>query len=394
LKKNCADYAKNKRFKEKQMIDLKQYGYIETETLPHGLIPGRIMEFRRNQYSVITEFGEVDAVLKGSFVYDAVIRADLPCVGDFVLLQYNDSGASRITQILPRRSKFSRSDFSGHGFAHIKANREQIVAVNFDYVFIVTSLNRDFNVNRILRYLTQTRGSGLTVPSGGCSPTHPGVQPVVILTKADLCEDFSAQVLEVKEAAPDVPVHAVSNHTGFGLDALETYLQPGKTVVFLGMSGVGKSSLLNVLAGEDIMDVKKTRREDASKGSHTTTHRQLLMLHSGAMVIDTPGMRELGLYDAEESISAGFADVEELFMRCRFRDCGHQNEPGCAVQSAINDGALSRSRWEQYLTQKREDRYVDDKTAFMRERAEIHKSWAKSHKAEKRAMKKTGRMKK
>ncbi|MCL1842675.1 MAG: ribosome small subunit-dependent GTPase A [Defluviitaleaceae bacterium] len=355
------------------MIDLKQYGYTETEPLPAGLIPGRVTEFRRNQYSVITMYGEVDAVLKGSFVHEAVVRADLPCVGDFVTLQYNERGASPIAGLLPRRSKFSRSDFSGHGFAHIKANREQVVAVNFDYVFIVTSLNRDFRVNRILRYLTQARAGK--------------AEPVVILTKADLCEDFSVQVKEVREAAPDVAVHAISSHTGFGLDALEKYLQPGKTIVFLGMSGVGKSSLLNALAGGDIMSVRETRQEDSSKGAHTTTHRQLIMLPSGAMVIDTPGMRELGLYDAEESISEGFSDVEELFLQCRFKDCGHESEPGCAVQAAIKDGTLPHTRWEQYQTQKREDKYVEDKTAFMRERANEHKSWAKSNKAERRALK-------
>jgi len=362
------------------MIDLKQYGYIETEPAPEGLIPGRVSEFRRNQYSVITCHGEVDAVLKGTFVHGSEVRADLPCVGDFVLLQYNSSGVSRIFELLPRRSKFSRSDSSGHGFAHVRSNNEQIVAVNFDYVFIVTSLNRDFRVNRILRYLTQARASK--------------AEPVVILTKADLCEDFLPQVRAVKEAASDVAVHAISSHTGFGLDALDMYLQPGKTVVFLGMSGVGKSSLLNVLAKESLMEVRKTRKEDASKGAHTTTHRQLFMLPSGAMVIDTPGMREIGLYDAEESVSAGFADIENLFTECRFRNCGHQAEPGCAVQAAIANGTLPRSRWEHYLTQKREGRYVEDKNVFMRERHEMHKSWAKSHKAEKREMKKTGRMKK
>ena len=166
------------------MIDLKQYGYVETETPADGLIPGRVAEFRRDQYSVITQHGEVDAVLKGTFVHDAVVRADLPCVGDFVLLEYNDSGVSRIVKLLPRSAKFSRSDSSGHGYAHIKANNEQIVATNFDYVFILTSLNRDFRVNRILRYLAQARGSGGT--------------PVVILTKADLCEDFAQQVSEVE----------------------------------------------------------------------------------------------------------------------------------------------------------------------------------------------------
>ncbi|MCL2427537.1 MAG: ribosome small subunit-dependent GTPase A, partial [Oscillospiraceae bacterium] len=159
-------------------------------------------------------------------------------------------------------------------------------------------------------------------------------------------------------------------------------LQPTKTIVFLGMSGIGKSSLLNVLANEHLMEVSETRKEDASKGSHTTTHRQLFMLPSGAMVIDTPGMRELGLYDAEEGISAGFADVEELFAQCRFGDCGHQSEPGCAVQSALTAGTLSESRWEQYLKQQRENRYMEDKRTFHRENTALWKTWEKDYKAQ------------
>ena len=345
-----------------ELTDLKQYGYIETETPPNHLLPGRVTELQRDQYTVITEQGEVTAVLKGTFIYDAVIRADLPCVGDFVLLQYNDSGPSLIFELLPRRTKFSRADFFGHGFAHIKANREQVVAVNFDYVFIVTSLNKDFRVSRIIRYLTQARQSG--------------GQPVVILTKADLTDDVDARVAQVQNAAPDVPVHAISSHTGFGIDALNEYLQPCKTVVFLGMSGVGKSSLLNVLMGQDVMAVKAIR-EDDGRGRHTTTHRQLFMLPSGAMVIDTPGMRELGLFGADEGISASFADVEELFAQCRFNDCGHVTEPGCAILSALDDGSLSPSRWETYLAQKRETKFVDDKTAYMRERQAFAKSFSK-----------------
>ena len=355
------------------MVDLKNYGYTSMDLLPEGSIAGRIIEFRRSQYTVITKHGEVNAVLKGTFIHGAAVRADLPCVGDFVLLQYNDSGVSRITEVLPRHSKFSRSDFSGHGFAHVKANREQIVAVNFDYVFIITSLNRDFRLNRILRYVTQAR----------CS----GGQPIVILTKADLTDDFSPQVNEVREAIPDISIHAISSHTGFGLDALDAYLQPQKTVVFLGMSGVGKSSLLNVLANKNLMEVRETRKEDTSKGGHTTTHRQLFMLPSGAMVIDTPGMREIGLFDAEESIQAEFSDVEELFTQCRFSDCKHQTEPGCAVQNALTTGLLLQSRWQQYLIQKREDRYVDDKSAVLRERAKMHKTWKKNNKSEKKSLK-------
>ena len=349
------------------MVNLKDYGYNEIEIVPEGLTPGRIIEFRRDQYLVVTEYGEIYAVLKGSFVYDALVRADLPCVGDFVLIKYNESGVSLITKLLPRFSKFSRADGSGHGYAHIKANREQIVAVNFDYVFIITSLNRDFRVSRILRYLTLTRGNG--------------GKPVVILTKADLVDDFSKQVKEVNEAAPDVPVYAVSNFTGFGLEALDEYLQPGKTIVFLGMSGVGKSSLLNSLAQEDIMEVRETRHEDDSKGRHTTTHRQLLMLPSGAMIIDTPGMREIGIIDADEGISEGFSDVEDLFTQCRFNDCRHQSEPGCAVQEALRSGELLPYRWEQYQKQKKENSYTENRGAYLKDRTTWHKSVTKEYRA-------------
>ena len=223
------------------MIDLKQYGYIEAETPPVGLIPGRVTELQREQYTVITEQGEVTAVLKGAFYHTAVNREDFPCVGDFVFLQYNENGASRIAKLLTRRSKFSRADYSGHAAGYVKTILEQVVATNFDYVFIVSSLNWDFKVSRIMRYLTQARQSSS--------------QPVVILTKADLIPDFSAPLAEVQKIAPDVPVHAVSSHTGSGLDRLTEYLQPGKTVVFLGMSGVGKSSLLNALMNQEVMTV-------------------------------------------------------------------------------------------------------------------------------------------
>ena len=330
------------------MINLEQYGYMGDVETTNGLIPGRVTELRRELYTLITAQGEVTAVLKGTLYHDAETREDFPCVGDFVLLDYNESGVSRIVKILPRYSKFSRADFSGHKAEYAKTILEQVVAVNFDYVFIMTSLNRDFRVNRILRYLAQAQGNG--------------GQPVVILTKADLSEDFSQQVDAIKEAAPNIPVHAISSYTGFGIDALNTYLQPTKTVVFLGMSGVGKSSLLNALADQNLMDVKETRKEDTSKGGHTTTHRQLFMLPSGAMVIDTPGMRELGLLDADEGIGAGFTDVEELFSQCRFNNCRHQSEPGCAVLAALADGSLKQKHWDEYLKQMRENKFVEAKS--------------------------------
>ena len=347
------------------MIDLKQYGYIEAETPPIGLIPGRVTELQRDQYTVITEQGEVTAVLKGAFYHSVGTREEFPCVGDFVFLQYNESGASRIAKLLPRRSKFSRADYSGHAAGYAKTILEQVVATNFDYVFIVSSLNWDFKVSRIMRYLTQTRQSG--------------GQPVVILTKADLAPDFSASLAEVQKTAPGVPVHAVSSHTRSGLDELSEYLQLGKTVVFLGMSGVGKSSLLNALMNQDVMTVKGIREAD-SRGRHTTTHRQLFMLPSGAMVIDTPGMRELGLFSADDGISAGYHDVEDLFTQCRFSDCRHQTEPGCAVLAALADGSLAPEHWERYLVQKRENKFVDDKTGYLINKRAWQKSIAMQHK--------------
>ncbi|MCL2401458.1 MAG: ribosome small subunit-dependent GTPase A [Oscillospiraceae bacterium] len=354
------------------MINLKQYGYIETEPPTDGLIPGRVTEVQRDQYTVMTEHGEVAAVLKGTFHHNAQAREDFPCVGDFVLLQYNDSGPSLIVQLLPRRTKFSRADFSGHAPGYAKTILEQVVAANFDYVFIITSLNQDFNVSRVVRYLTQARQSG--------------GQPVVILTKADLREDSAAPVAEIRNAAPDVPVHAISSLTGLGLDALDQYLQPGKTLVLLGMSGVGKSSLLNALMAQEVMSVKSIR-EDDSRGRHTTTHRQLFMLPSGAMVIDTPGMRELGLFGVDEGISEVFADVEDLFAHCRFSDCRHETEPGCAVRAALSDGSLPRERWARYAAQTRENQFVEDKSSYMREKQAFMKDIAQFSKQ----LKKNGR---
>ena len=352
------------------MINLKHYGFAETDKLPDGLLPGRVTEDRGSNYIVITVQGEVTAVLKGAFYHNAEAREDFPCVGDFVLLQYNESGNSLIAAILPRRSKFSRADFSGHAAGYVKTILEQVVATNFDYVFILTSLNWDFNVARLIRYLTQARQSG--------------GQPVIIHTKADLAEDFNGYLNEVRQAAPDVPVYAISVHTGFGLDALHEYLQPGKTIVFLGMSGVGKSSLLNTLMNQEVMVVKAIR-EDDSRGRHATTHRQLFMLPSGAMVIDTPGMRELGLFGADEGISVGFADVEKLFTQCRFTNCRHKTEPGCAVTAAFADGSLPRERWERYLAQKRENKFVDDKAGYLQDKRTWHKDLAKWSKQEKKS---------
>ncbi|GHV15885.1 putative ribosome biogenesis GTPase RsgA [Spirochaetia bacterium] len=322
-------------------------------------VPGRVTEVRRELYKVICQYGEIPAVLKGTFYHAAEAREDFPAVGDFVLIKYNETGNSGITAVLPRRSKFSRTDFSGHAAGYVKNIQEQVVAVNFDYVFIMCSLNFDFNPARIARYLTATWGSG-------------GL-PVVVLTKADLCDGYAEQVAAIRALAADVPVIPVSSRSGYGLDQLAPYLQPAKTIVFLGSSGVGKSSLLNALAGETVMDVKAIR-EDDSKGRHTTSHRQLFRLASGALVIDTPGMRELGLWDAEEAISLAFGNVEELLTQCRFSNCTHQNEPGCAVRAALEAGTLSPAQWKNYLAQKREALFVENRSEYIKGKREFFKN--------------------
>ncbi len=328
------------------MIDLKEYG-DSGPAMEAGLVPARVTQVRRGRYGVLCARGETWARLKGSFAHGAKEQADLPAVGDFVLIQLNACGDAVIARLLPRRTKFSRTDFSGHAVGYVKTVLEQVVAANFDDVLILTSLNRDFSVNRVLRYLIKARESGAT--------------PVVVLTKTDLCDDPTPYLRAMREAAGDVAVCAVSAKTGDGLADLAALLAPGRTAVFLGMSGVGKSSLLNALAGEALMDVSAIREDDA-RGRHTTTHRQLFRLPSGGFVIDTPGMRELGLWDAEAGIAEAYADVEELIARCRFSDCRHETEPGCAVKAARLDGTLDSARWAEYCAWKREAAFVRRKS--------------------------------
>lgn len=341
------------------MIDLINYGFIEKyqqEAIQEGCIVARITQVHREMYKVVSGYGESNARLKGTFYNNTETSQDFPAVGDFVQIRYNEHGESQIIKVLPRISKFSRPDYSGHGAGYVKTILEQVVAANFDYVFILASLNYDFNVNRILRYITVAWESGGT--------------PVVLLTKKDLVKDYEKQLKEVQDQAIGVEVYAVSSVTKEGLEQLSGYLKPGKTIVFLGSSGVGKSTLVNALAGEEIMDVQEIR-EDDSKGRHTTTHRQLILLKNGVMIIDTPGMRELGMWDIGEGLGEAFSDIEELIADCRFSDCTHRNEPGCAILEAISEGRLERSRWKNYLQLKGEARFTEDKSAYLRQKKEF-----------------------
>ena len=345
--------------------DLRNYGFTdryENEVMEEGCIPARITQVHREMYQVVSINGESNARLKGSFYNNMETAQDFPTVGDFVQIRYNAHGDSQIIKIYPRRSKFSRPDYSGHGVGYVKTILEQVVAANFDYVFIFASLNYDFNINRILRYVTVAWESG-------------GI-PVVLLTKTDLVEDYSDQLKQISEQAMGVEVIALSALTGDGLDRLSKYLQPAKTIAFLGSSGVGKSTLVNALAGEEIMNVKAIRADD-NKGRHTTTHRQLILLKNGVMIIDTPGMRELGMWNIDEGLGEAFSDMEDLISHCKFSDCTHNNEPGCAIRAAIDDGTLEFSRWKNYLHLKDEARFTEDKSAYLREKKEITKNYHK-----------------
>lgn len=337
-------------------MNIKDYGF-DLSTLPEGAagLPARVTAVHRGRFEILCDAGSGFARLKTGAYHAG--GENIPTVGDFVLLDWQGENESRILKTLPRKTYFSRLDpsSSGHG--------EQAVAANFDYVFLVQALGRDFNPRRLERYLTLGWQSGAT--------------PVVLLTKADTVDDPSAQLRAASALAVGTRVFAISALTGDGMEALAPYLEPGKTLVFLGSSGVGKSSLVNALAGEDTMSTGALREKDG-RGRHTTTHRQLIPLPGGAMVIDTPGMREFGMWDVRDGLGQSFADVEELLGQCKFSDCRHQREPGCAVKEAIRRGELSHERWESYLKLRAEARYADDKEGYLRQKKQWHKDIAKS----------------
>lgn len=337
-------------------MNITDYGIQPNrENLPG--IPARVTAVHKERYEIVCEYGMTHARLKTKEYY--VESRDFPTTGDFVMINYIPTGDSQVIATLPRKTYFSRREPG-------PVPRDQAVAANFDYVFIMQSLNMDFNPKRLERYLTLAWQSGAA--------------PVILLTKADLVDDYWAFLTQVERVAPGVNTHVVSAHTGFGLERLNAYLQPGKTVVFLGSSGVGKSSLVNALAGEEIMTVNSIR-EDDSKGRHTTTHRQLIRLKSGVMIIDTPGMRELGMWEVSEGLGDAFADVERFLGKCRFYDCKHETEPGCAIKAAIASGELDGSRWDSYQKLKAE---ALDRDEMLRRKKEWAKGVAKITKQRKK----------
>ena len=274
-----------------------------------------------------------------------------PVVGDYVSVQYNQYGDSLIESIEPRKTLFVRPNRSGHAEGFVKNLKTEVLVSNFDYVFIVSSLNQNFNENRIARYISITLEANAV--------------PVVILSKADLCADVESYVQKIKALSDKVMVHAVSSKTGYGLDALKTYLQPNVTIALLGSSGVGKSTLLNTISGTELMAVNAIRDEDG-KGRHTTTHRELFTLPCGTTIIDTPGLREIGLSNIDEGINDTFSDITDLFTECKFRNCTHRSEPGCAVTQALADGTLSEERWDLYQKLHEENEWGKEKMRAIR----------------------------
>jgi ribosome biogenesis GTPase len=315
-----------------------------------GHVPGRVVAQHRGAYLVATDYGEHGAQLAGRLSHEAA-GGGHPVVGDWVAVAARPAeGTATVHAVLPRRTIVSRKMAGGQA--------AQSLAANVDVVFVVTSMNAELNPRRLERYLATVWASG--------------AKPVVVLTKADICEDEAAALEIAEDVAFGVPVVPVSAATGAGMDVLAAQLKPGETCVLVGSSGVGKSTLVNAMAGAALMATGAVREAD-SRGRHTTTHRQLVVLPSGILILDTPGMRELGLIDADLGVTKAFEDIEALIGGCRFSDCGHSTEPGCAVRAALETGALDPARWKNFNKLRRElarDARRDDKLA----QAAIHRS--------------------
>ncbi|MBP3041272.1 ribosome small subunit-dependent GTPase A [Bacillaceae bacterium Marseille-Q3522] len=314
---------------------------------------GRVAMEHKNLYKVWTEAGELLCEISGKLSYTATERADYPAVGDWVVLHARIAESrGTIYAVLPRKSKFSRKTAG-------LTTDEQIIAANIDTVFLVQSLNEDLNLRRIERYLLLTWESG--------------ANPIIVLTKSDLCGNLPEILEKIETVALGVTVIPISVFANENLAELTPFLQKGKTIALLGSSGVGKSTLTNFLLHEERQAVQSIREADG-KGKHTTTHRELFLLPQGCVLIDTPGMREIQLWDSEEGISQTFADIEELASKCRFRDCKHEEEPGCAVKEAIAKNRLSEERFLSYKKLLRELAFLERKQD-RREKANEKKRW-------------------
>jgi ribosome biogenesis GTPase len=322
------------------------------------LFPARVAREDRDHYLLLDGDGERDAVLAGRLRHEAASRAALPAVGDWVAARAEASGLALVTHVLERTSAFTRKRAG-------ETTEEQVVAANVDAVFLVCGLDGDFNPRRIERLLTAAWESG--------------AEPVIVLNKADLAAALDDALDEVRALAPGASVVALSALAGSGLDVLERWLAPGRTVALIGSSGVGKSTLVNALLGASRQATGAVREAD-SRGRHTTTHRELVPLPSGALLLDTPGMRELQLWGESSGVEDAFPEIAALARACRFRDCAHESEPGCAVRAALDSGELEPGRFESWRKLLRELRWLASRQDA-RARAEEEAKWKAIHKS-------------
>jgi ribosome biogenesis GTPase len=328
-----------------------------TPYVERGFIPARVVAEHRGGYYVRSELGDRLAQARGR-LRDDELWGGMPAVGDWVVVCDAPGDGFAIEALLPRRTKVSRKT------PWLKAE-EHILVANVDTVVLVTGLDQDFNPRRLERYLTAAWDSG--------------ADPVIVLTKLDVCDD-PGKVAEAESVAVGVPVHPVSNVTGEGIDAVRQLLEPAKTFVLLGSSGTGKSTLANRLAGRTVMETGDLRND--GRGRHTTRHRQLLVMPGGAILIDTPGLRELQIWEGD--IDSAFADIAELASQCRFNDCAHSTEPDCAVREALETGELDEGRWANYVKLQRELRSIEARSSRRLQR-ELKSRWRARARATRRA---------
>ena len=335
----------------------------------NNFFPARIINQQLNAYTVICNQGEKEAKVSGKFIYGTTQKDDFPVIGDWVLIKNIESDLAIIDSIIPRKNFISRN-IAGKS-NKVPDNRyieQQIIAANIDYVFLVTSLDRDFNLRRIERYLSIIYSSGAS--------------PVIILNKADLCDDIDDYIMRVENVAFGVPIHAISAISNND-EIFKQYLKSGLTSVLIGSSGVGKSTIINLLLHNEKQRVKEISSA-VHKGRHTTTHRELFLTPGGGIIIDNPGMREIQLFDDEKGIKNLFSNITALASSCKFTDCSHDTEPGCAIKKAIQDGVLSEERYQSYLKLKKENDFFEDRKTKSHDMIEKEK-WKEIHK-QKRVM--------